>query len=99
MDKEKKVKTLRIMLDYPKELGLPCYCNFVQIRFTSNEYLFDFAFVDAKDIKDDMTDESLVATVTKRVCMSHNVAEQFFEAFKENLEKFKTIQKELNKEK
>ena len=88
---EEKGKELKIVLDYPQDIGHPKYCNFVNVRFTNLEYTFDFAYVDPKQLQDDIPDDIVKASVVQRVCMSHQVAKSFLDAFKGNLKKFEKV--------
>jgi len=82
-------KNIKVIPFYSDDIGLPNYCNFVQVKFTSNEYLFDFGFVDPQDV--DVNSEEIAANIVSRVCMNHQVAREFLKVFQENIEKFEKI--------
>ncbi|MBN2356639.1 DUF3467 domain-containing protein [candidate division KSB1 bacterium] len=85
---------INIIPFYPNELGLPKYCNYVQIKFTPNEFIFDFGFVDPIQVND--TTDEINAEIISRVCMNHKVGKLFLDAFKDNMTKFEKISKKIN---
>jgi len=87
-------KELKVVLDYPSDLKQPQYCNFANIQFTKYEYTFDFAYVDPKQLKGDLSDNIIKASVIQRVCMNHEVAKLFLNALQNNIKKYNKAMKE-----
>ena len=95
MEKKDKIRAIKVFPEYPENIGRPKYCNFVQVKFTPNEYMFDFGFVDPIEVNE--SEEEINAMILSRICMNHGVAKSFLKAFQENMEKFNIISSEIKK--
>ena len=98
MPKPKKIR-VKIVPQYPEDIDRPLYCNYAQVRFTPNEYLFDFGFVDPVNVDENQmqNEDEISAMVLSRICMNHDVARDFLRALQENMQKFDEISSKIKR--